>query len=149
MSELKVYKMIDKDYCDDSFCIVPSDVYIKSEVDEVIAKLNRQVEFLQTTHSSCNNCNKCADGMGRVFDESLDELKKEKAYLLEHTTEVINSQERVIRRQKYKRCLVLAKWCNERYILDDCLYNLGKTRFYERWENRWLNIAEQFKEAKE
>ena len=36
MSELKVYKMIDKDYCDDSFCIVPSDVYIKSEVDEVI-----------------------------------------------------------------------------------------------------------------
>ena len=88
MSELKVYKMIDKDYCDDSFCIVPSDVYLKSEVDEVI------------------------------------------------------------RHQKYKRCLVFAKWCNERYILDDCLYNLGKTRFYERWENRWLNIAEQFKESK-
>ena len=36
MSELKVYKMIDKDYCDDSFCVVPSDVYLKSEVDEVI-----------------------------------------------------------------------------------------------------------------
>lgn len=86
--ELKTYKMVDKDYCDDSFCIVPSDVYIKSEADEVI------------------------------------------------------------RRQKYKRCLVMAKWCNERYILDDCLYNLGKTRFYERWENRWLNIADQFKEAK-
>lgn len=148
MNELKVYKMIDEYYCDDSFCVEPSDVYLKSEADEELAKLNRQVEFLQTTHSSCNDCNKCADGMGRVFDESLDELKKEKAYLLEHTTEVINSQERVIRRQKYKRCLVMAKWCNERYILDDCLYDLGKTRFYERWENRWLNIAEQFKEAK-
>lgn len=86
--ELKTYKMVDKDYCDDSFCVVPSDVYIKSEADEVI----------------CH--------------------------------------------QKYKRCLVMAKWCNERYILDDCLYNLGKTRFYERWENRWLNIADQFKEAK-
>ena len=70
------------------------------QLDEELAKLNRQVEFLQTTHSSCNDCNKCADGMGRVFDESLDELKKEKAYLLEHTTKVINSQERVIRRQK-------------------------------------------------
>lgn len=34
--ELKVYKMVDKDYCDDSFCIEPSDVYIKSEADEVI-----------------------------------------------------------------------------------------------------------------
>ena len=132
MSELKVY----------------SDVYLKSEADEELAKLNRQVEFLQTTHSSCNDCNKCADGIGRVFDASLYELKKEKAYLLEHTTEVINSQERVIHRQKYKRCLVMAKWCNERFILDDCLYNLGKTRFYERWENRLLNIAAQFKEAK-
>lgn len=52
------------------------------------------------------------------------------------------------RHQKYKRCLAIAKWCNERYILDDCLYELGKTRFYERWEKRWLNIAEQFKGEK-
>ena len=88
MRELKVYKMVDEGYCDDSFCIVPSDVYLKSEADELI----------------CH--------------------------------------------QKYKRCLAMAKWCNERYILDDCLYELGKTRFYERWENRWLNIAAQFKEAK-
>ena len=148
MNELKVYKMVDEYYCDDSFCVVPSDVYLKSEVDEELAKLNRQVEFLKTTQSSCNNCNKCADGMGRVFDESLHELKKDKAYLLEYTTEVLNSQERVIHRQKYKRCLAMAKWCNERYILDVCLYKLGKTRFYERWENRWLNIAAQFKEAR-
>ena len=76
MSELKVYKMVGEDYCDDSYCVVPSDVYLKSEVDEELAKLNRQIEFLKTTHSSCNNCNKCADGMGRVFDESLDELKE-------------------------------------------------------------------------
>lgn len=146
MSGLKVYKMVDEKYCDDSFCVIPSDVYLKSEADEELEKLNRQVEFLQTTHSSCNECNKCADGMGRVFDENLDEPKKEKAYLLEHTTEVINSQERVIHHQKYKRCLAMAKWCNERWILDDCLYELGKTRFYERWEKRWLKIAEQFKE---
>ena len=36
MRELKVYKMVDKYYCDDSFCVVPSDVYLKSEADEVI-----------------------------------------------------------------------------------------------------------------
>ena len=54
----------------------------------------------------------------------------------------------VIRHQKYKRCLAMAKWCNDRWILDDCLYELGKTRFYERWENRWLKLAEKFKEAK-
>lgn len=121
-----------------------TEFYLKSEVDEELAKLNRQVKFLQTTHSSCNECNTCADGMGRVFDESLDKLKKEKAYILKHTTKVINSQERVIHRQKYKRCLAMAKWCNERYILDDCLYELGKTRFYERWEKRWLELAKNF-----
>ena len=153
MNELKVYKMVDKDYCDDSFCIVPSDVYLKSEVDEELAKLNRQVEFLQTTHSSCNNCNKCADGMGRVFDESLDELKREKAYLMEHTTEVIKSQERVIHRQKYKRCLAIAKLCRSEwaaaiFIPEKCLGDKHAKR-YMRWEKRWLNIASQFKEAKE
>ena len=42
MSELKVYKMIDKDYCDDSFCVEPSDVYLKSEADELIAELEEK-----------------------------------------------------------------------------------------------------------
>ena len=136
--------MIDADYCDDSFCVVPSDVYLKSEADEELAKLNRQVEFLQTTHSSCNNCNKCADGMGRVFDESLDELKKEKAYLLEHTTEVINSQERVIRRQKYKRCLDLAEMC----MLKSRIYYFekksNKSRPMLKWCQRWYKLAKKF-----
>ncbi len=56
--------------------------------------------------------------------------------------------DREIRHQKHKRCLAMSKWCNDRYILDDCLYELGKTRFYERWEKRWLKLAEQFKETK-
>jgi hypothetical protein len=36
MSELKSYKMVDEDYCDNALCVVPSDVYLKSEADEVI-----------------------------------------------------------------------------------------------------------------
>ena len=38
-NKLKVYKMVDEYYCDDSFCVEPSDVYLKSEVDEAIAEL--------------------------------------------------------------------------------------------------------------
>lgn len=53
--------------------------------------------------------------------------------------------DKVIARHKYKRCLAMARWCNDRFILDDCLYELGKTRFYERWEKRWLELAEMFK----
>lgn len=148
MSELKVYKMVDENYCDDSFCVVPSDVYLKSEVDEELAKLNRQVEFLKTTHSFCNDCNKCADGMGIVFDESLDELKKEKAYILEHTTEVLNSQERVIRHQKYKRCLAMAEWCNSEIGIADTDGDYEDMLRYQKWHERWLKLAEKFKEEK-
>lgn len=145
MSELKVYKMVDEKFCDDSFCVVPSDVYLKSEADEVIEALNRQIKFLQVTHSSkCYECNKCADGIGKVFDESLDELKKEKKYLLEHTTEVINSQERVIHHQKYKRCLAMAKWCDAE--ADVVFYKY--IPWYQKWHQKWLELSDKFKEAK-
>ena len=115
-NKLKVYKMVDEYYCDDSFCILPSDVYIKSEADECI-------ESLRTDYK---------DACGKLHTVVL--IKDELYHRLQHAN--------------YKRCLAMAKWCNERYILDVCLYELGKTRFYERWENRWINIAAQFKEAK-
>ena len=60
--------------------------YIKSEADKVIAekdkeisKLERQIEFLKITHDACGNCSKCADGMGKVFEKNLNELKAQKA----------------------------------------------------------------------
>lgn len=94
--ELKTYKMVDKYYCDDSFCIVPSDVYIKSEADEVI----------------CH--------------------------------------------QKYKRCVAIARWCftKSNYYFhiarsgEDSKENIRKDALYTKWRHRWLNIADQFKEAK-
>lgn len=74
-------------------------------------------------------------------------IARSKEKLVEQTTLRVWA-ELQLRNNKYKRCLAMAKWCNERWILDDCLYELGKTRFYERWEKRWLELAEQFKEAK-
>ena len=48
MVELKSYKMVDEDYCDNALCVVPSNVYLKSEADEVIAELKNQVhEYAQ------------------------------------------------------------------------------------------------------
>ena len=34
--------MVSENYCDDSFCVVPSDVYLKSEADELIAELEEK-----------------------------------------------------------------------------------------------------------
>lgn len=92
MSELKSYKMVDEDYCDNALCVVPSDVYLKSEADKVI------------------------------------------------------------RHNKYKRCLAMTKWCNywanywECCEPPDCSLFITKAKYYRKWLDRWLKIAEQFKE---
>lgn len=88
MSEqLKSYKMVDEDYCDNALFVVPSDVYLKSEADEVI------------------------------------------------------------RHQKYKRCLATAKLCKEKWLVHNFAEVPTKLRFYNKWENRWLELAKKFKEA--
>ena len=44
MSEqLKSYKMIDESYCCGPFSVEPADVYIKSDVDKLIAELNMRI----------------------------------------------------------------------------------------------------------
>lgn len=39
MNEHKTYRMVDEKYCTDCVCVIPSEVYIKSEADKVIAEL--------------------------------------------------------------------------------------------------------------
>lgn len=69
--------------------------------------------------------------------------------------------ERELRHQKFKRCLAMAKICedeaeinhNSAYEASEYLpsYEDGfrrKAKHYERWHKRWLELAEIFKEAK-
>lgn len=68
---------------------------------------------------------------------------------------VICDIEKKLRHHKYKRCLDKAEWCRleqERIelienqdITDDDFNKLVKG-FYKKWRQRWLNIAEKFKE---
>ena len=49
------------------------------------------------------------------------------------------------RYNKYKRCLAMARWCeSDRIAATD--YTIEKWEFYDKWYNRWLRIAEQFKD---
>ena len=56
-----------------------------------------------------------------------------------------------IRHQKYKRCLAMAKWCDDRIWRvehDYAFWQYGKDyalNFYKKWRQRWLKIAEKFK----
>lgn len=54
------------------------------------------------------------------------------------------------RHHKYKRCLAVARRChNESLWWYSKGYGFEKyDKFWEKWENRWLQLAEKFKEVK-
>lgn len=56
--------------------------------------------------------------------------------------------EKEARHHKYKRCLSMAKLCNEKWLVHNFAEITTKLGFYDKWEKRWLKIAEKFKEAK-
>lgn len=64
--------------------------------------------------------------------------------------------DKVIRHQKYKRCLVMAKMCEAKYDAEDAKVNDGlsweyispEMEYWELWSLRWYALAEKFKEAK-
>ena len=126
-----------------------------SELDGMIAELKRQIEFLKTTHDSCGNCSKCAEGMGKVFDENLDKLKadyKEACDRLQTANLIKDEQLAATRHSKRKRCLNKAEWCEERCARYDLLQEHSgfswrrEIDFYFRWYQRWLELAEKFKD---
>ena len=105
MSELKVYKMIDEAYCDDSFCVVPSDVYLKSEVDEVIAEKDLKIKELEkrTKHALKNLRVAFADAMRQVWSKEVELCHHEyvdirQALTLEHFWEKVKD---TLKRKKF------------------------------------------------
>ena len=51
-----------------------------------------------------------------------------------------------IAKQKYKRCLAMAKWCKSMMVFNDRYGTMTKWLHYNRWHKRWLELAEQFKD---
>ena len=64
--------------------------------------------------------------------------------------------DREIRHNKYKRCLAMAEMCEARYDEEDAKVNgcgasweyiSKEIKYWERWQLRWLELAEKFKET--
>ena len=62
-----------------------------------------------------------------------------------------------IAKQKYKRCLAMAMWCNANVYnirrkplcdMDDHEGWQHDDEFWQRWHKRWLELAEHYKESK-
>ena len=129
MSELKattaqeiVRNEKDCDYMDELFGGVkmpPTQVYLKSEADKVIAELKDKLSHKTEFAIQCQ--------------------------MAAHTLQ------QKLRHNKYKRCLAMARMCEERSARYDVLqegHDLDWSReieFYYKWYMRWLKLAKHFK----
>ena len=132
MSELKEHLFCD---CNEMFLEngspLSNDIrpyYLKSEADKVIAELKNEVETQK-----------------RLRDMALASVPNALKVM------------KIIQHQKYKRCLAMARWCaSEENRLEaispifdtDKEYWEYNSDYWGKWHNRWLEIAEKFKEAK-
>ena len=107
------------------------EVYSKSDVDEVIAEKDKEIQRLE---------NLCAS-----YRHDCDNLAIREANALKE----IGRDNRVIRHQKYKRCLAMANWCEAKlYAYPSFGTESTEKKWWQKWHKSWLELAEQFKEAK-
>jgi hypothetical protein len=103
--------------------------YLKSEADKVIAEKDAEIARLKAIR--------------KVHIEAIESMG---AGLQQDEEEILH--------QKYKRCLAMAEWCEERCARYDLLQEHSgfswrmEIDFYFRWYQRWLELAEKFNEAK-
>lgn len=115
-------------------------VYLKSEVDKVIADLEeshkKEVEQL----------------LMEIVELKAD--YKEACDRLQTANLIKDEQLAATRHQKYKRCLAMARIAQDDWHLHNSFYAMGhqefekrKCEFYEKWHKSWLEIAKKIKEA--
>ena len=103
-------------------------VYLKSEADKVIAELKAQKAQVED-------------------DCAYWKMREGNAATAMHETEEYAMQlYNELRHHKYKRCLAMAKLCNEKWLVHNFAEITTKLRFYDKWEKRWLELAEKYKE---
>lgn len=126
MDEVRLYTNLGKAY------------YLKSEVDMVIAKKDAEISELKAQKAQAeDDCAywKMSEG------NAANAMHMTEEYAMQLYNELSHSN--------YKRCLAMARMC-ERKRIDAADYRIprGKWEFYDKWRQRWLELAEEFKEEK-
>ena len=84
--------------------------------------------------------------MGSLYyrKSQVDELIERKDKAFEYSQAVILVDIEIIKKQKRKRCLAMARWC-ERKRIDAATFRIPREKwdFYDKWYNRWLALAEE------
>lgn len=131
MAELKAFEVSGKALFGRTYV---KKVYLKSEVDKVIAELKAQKAQAEDD---------CA-----YWKTMAQKNAEDNAVMAKQRAEAFERE----RHHKYKRCLAIAERCNDKIDnpvqCDEHDDWLIITEYWERWHKRWLELAEKFKEGK-
>lgn len=82
-----------------------------------------------------------------VYDITTMSLVEARAEEMQYAVYLKREADKEITRQKYKRCLNMAKWCDaELSAYQSFGTESPKEKWWQKWHNRWLSIADKFKE---
>lgn len=73
--------------------------------------------------------------MAKEIDRQLEELEAENERLM-----------KIVQKQKYKRCLAMAEWCDAEADVADADGDYDDMLWYQKWHTRWQDFAKKFKE---
>lgn len=66
--------------------------------------------------------------------------------ILRQAIELNDQLNEELRHANYKRCVAMAEWCDAEADVADADGDYEDMRWYQKWHERWLKIAKQFKE---
>ena len=139
------------------------------DIEEIKRGLRAEIkkrENEQYLTFQCNVRQMCKDVLDKLEEQESEiaELKSQKAQAeddcaywkmsegnavtaMHETEEYAMQMYKELRHQKFKRCVAMARWChNESLWWYSKGYGFEKyDKFWEKWEKRWLELAEKFK----
>lgn len=133
------------------------------DLDDIKRGLRAEIKKRENEQYATFQCNvrqMCKDVLDKLEEQESEiaDLKKERDWLakdraqayddLEKRAQLNIKQDEAIRHHKYQRCLAVVRQC-KRNRLHACVCGpVDKIDFWNKWQKRWLKLAEQFKEAK-
>lgn len=129
------------------------------DLDEIKRGLRAEIKKRENEQYATFQCNvrqMCKDVLAKLEDQEsvLAEKDKEIAKLEERIAdgdkdfEFANHQNerllKIVRHNKYKRCLAMAEWCDAEADVSDADGDYEDMRWYQKWRERWLKLAKKF-----